>query len=84
MQLSDATFIVTDTETTGVDAKRNRIIEIAAVKVQGGEIVDRVFSTDQSGLFCTFKNHADHRHFDGDAGGPTAHRARPQGVSRFP
>ncbi len=41
MRLEDVTFVVTDTETTGVDAARNRIIEIAAVKVQGGRVVDR-------------------------------------------
>jgi DNA polymerase III subunit epsilon len=38
--LHDATFVVTDTETTGVRAGDDRLIEVAAVKVRGGEIVD--------------------------------------------
>ncbi len=40
MLLEDATFVVTDTETTGTRADEDRIIEIGAVKVRGGEIVD--------------------------------------------
>src|SRR5690625_104209 len=39
--LTDATFVVVDTETTGVSADRDRLIEIAAVKVRGGEIIER-------------------------------------------
>lgn len=41
MHVSDATFVVTDTETTGTTAETNRIIEVGAVKVRGGRIVDR-------------------------------------------
>ena len=41
MRVRDATFVVTDTETTGTAARRDRIIEIGAVKVEGGEVVDR-------------------------------------------
>jgi len=41
MHVSDATFVVTDTETTGTKAETNRIIEIGAVKVKGGTVVDR-------------------------------------------
>jgi DNA polymerase-3 subunit epsilon len=41
MHVSDATFVVTDTETTGTKAESNRVIEIGAVKVEDGEIVDR-------------------------------------------
>lgn len=41
MSIEDATFVVTDTETTGTKAASNRIIEIGAVKVEGGEITDR-------------------------------------------
>jgi DNA polymerase-3 subunit epsilon len=41
MTVSDATFVVTDTETTGTKAESNRIIEIGAVKVEDGAIVDR-------------------------------------------
>ena len=41
MHVSDATFVVTDTETTGTTAESNRIIEIGAVKVEDGSVVDR-------------------------------------------
>ena len=41
MSIADVPFVVTDTETTGTKAASNRIIEIGAVKVVGGEIVDR-------------------------------------------
>ena len=40
-ELDDATFVVVDTETTGVSAGRDRLIEVAAVKVRGGEIIER-------------------------------------------
>lgn len=35
----DATFVVVDTETTGAKADTQRVIEIAAVKVRGGEVI---------------------------------------------
>jgi len=41
MHVNDATFVVTDTETTGTSAEKNRIIEIGAVKVEDGAITDR-------------------------------------------
>ena len=40
MEIADTSFIVVDTETTGRSYTLNRIIEVAAVKVVGGEIVD--------------------------------------------
>ena len=40
MDIADTSFVVVDTETTGTSARNNRIIEIAAVKVVGGEVVD--------------------------------------------
>ena len=43
-QTMEHTFVVFDIETTGLSAQKNRVIEIGAVKVQGGRIVDR-FST---------------------------------------
>ena len=40
------TYVVFDIETTGLQsAKKNKIIEIGAVKVENGEIIDQVFST---------------------------------------
>ncbi|MCR4764436.1 MAG: PolC-type DNA polymerase III [Lachnospiraceae bacterium] len=39
--LADTTFVVFDLETTGFSPVRDRIIEIGAVKVRGGEIIDR-------------------------------------------
>ncbi len=40
MLISEATFVVTDTETTGSRAGDDRVIEIGAVKVQGGNITE--------------------------------------------
>src|SRR5690625_6170898 len=40
--LTDATYVVVDTETTGVSADRDRLIEIAAVKERGGESIERL------------------------------------------
>ena len=42
--ISDQTYVVFDIETTGFSPVNDRIIEIGAVKIQDGEIVDR-FST---------------------------------------
>lgn len=39
--LSDDTYVVFDVETTGLSAVYNTIIELAAVKMKNGEIVDR-------------------------------------------
>jgi len=36
-----ATFVVVDTETTGLDAKLSDLVEVAAVKIKGGKITDR-------------------------------------------
>ncbi len=41
MHVSDATFVVTDTETTGTKPEKHRVIELGAVKVRDGDIVDR-------------------------------------------
>ncbi len=41
MRIEDATFVVTDTETTGSAAGYDRMIEIAAVKIRSGKVVDR-------------------------------------------
>ncbi|WP_281658006.1 PolC-type DNA polymerase III [Halobacillus sp. Cin3] len=39
--LEDASYVVFDVETTGLSAVYDKIIELAAVRIQGGEIVDR-------------------------------------------
>lgn len=41
MRIDEAGFVVIDTETTGVRAQSDRIIEVAAVRVRGDEITDR-------------------------------------------
>ncbi|WP_188205842.1 PolC-type DNA polymerase III [Alkalibacillus aidingensis] len=41
LSLNDATYIVFDVETTGLSATYDKIIELAAVKVYQGEIIDR-------------------------------------------
>ena len=40
MRITDATFVVTDTETTGTSPKSDRVIELAAVKLRDGEVID--------------------------------------------
>ncbi len=40
----DGEFVAFDLETTGLDAKRDAIIEIGAVRIRGGEVVDRFAS----------------------------------------
>ena len=40
MQIGDATFVIVDLETTGTHATHDRIIEIGAVKVRSGDVVD--------------------------------------------
>lgn len=40
MHLSETPFVIVDTETTGVRASNDRLIEIAAVKQIGGETID--------------------------------------------
>jgi DNA polymerase III subunit alpha, Gram-positive type len=40
-KLADETYVVFDVETTGLSAVYNKIIELAAVKIRGGEIIDR-------------------------------------------
>ncbi|MEW9033469.1 MAG: PolC-type DNA polymerase III, partial [Planifilum fimeticola] len=42
--LQEDTYVVFDVETTGLSAVHDTIIELAAVKVRGGEIVDRFSS----------------------------------------
>lgn len=39
--MDEPTYIVFDTETTGTSPANDRIVEIAALKVRGGEVVDR-------------------------------------------
>lgn len=40
MRIDDATFAVTDTETTGTSPQSDRVIELAAVKLRDGVVVD--------------------------------------------
>ncbi|MEX0820849.1 MAG: DEDD exonuclease domain-containing protein [Rhodothermales bacterium] len=40
MDLNETSFVIVDTETTGVRAASDRVIEIGAVRVSGGDIVE--------------------------------------------
>lgn len=41
MDIADATFVVTDVETTGTAADTDRLLELGAVKMRDGQVVDR-------------------------------------------
>lgn len=44
IKFADATFVVTDIETTGLSFENDEIIEIGAVKLKNGEVIDRFAS----------------------------------------
>ncbi|MGV3243814.1 PolC-type DNA polymerase III [Staphylococcus sp. 11261D007BR] len=56
--LKDATYVVFDVETTGLSNQYDKIIELAAVKVKNGEIIDKFerFSNPHEKLTETIKN----------------------------
>ncbi len=56
--LKDATYVVFDVETTGLSNQYDKIIELAAVKVKEGEIIDKFerFSNPHERLSETIKN----------------------------
>ena len=39
--LKETTYVIFDTETTGLSARYDKVIELAAVKMQGGTVIDR-------------------------------------------
>ncbi|MEJ7488168.1 exonuclease domain-containing protein, partial [Staphylococcus pasteuri] len=56
--LKTATYVVFDVETTGLSNQYDKIIELAAVKVKDGEIIDKFerFSNPHERLSETIKN----------------------------
>lgn len=58
IDLKSATYVVFDVETTGLSSQYDKIIELAAVKVQNGEIIDKFerFSNPGERLNETIKN----------------------------
>lgn len=52
-------YIVIDIETTGLDAKYDEIIEVSALKVQNGKIVDRFSSLVRPDYFFEFDEELD-------------------------
>ena len=60
--LKDATYVVFDVETTGLSNQYDKIIELAAVKVHNGEIIDKFerFSNPHERLSETIINHTYH------------------------
>src|SRR5699024_11364562 len=57
IDLESHEFVVFDVETTGLSSKYDKIIELAGVKVKGGEIIDRyeAFSNPNEPLTETIK-----------------------------
>ena len=53
-KLADDTYVVFDVETTGLSAVYDTIIELAAVKIKDGEIIDRFesFANPHHPLSC--------------------------------
>lgn len=51
LQLSDTPFLVVDVETTGTDPKRNRVMEIGCVLMQGGSVKEKYSSLVRTGQF---------------------------------
>lgn len=41
VKLKDATYVIFDTETTGLSARYDKVIELAAVKMKDGEVIER-------------------------------------------
>jgi DNA polymerase-3 subunit alpha (Gram-positive type) len=56
--LADATYVVFDVETTGLSAVYNSIIELAAVKIKNGQVIDKFesFSNPHHALSATTIN----------------------------
>ena len=53
LQIPDAEFVVCDVETTGLSPERNRLTEIALLRVRAGEIVDRFNTLVNPGQFVS-------------------------------
>jgi DNA polymerase III epsilon subunit-like protein len=70
--LAAATFAVIDVETTGLDSKADRVVEIACFRVSGGSVVDRFGSLVDPGCEIPSRASAIHGIFGRDvAGAPT-------------
>jgi DNA polymerase-3 subunit epsilon len=76
--LSAATFAVIDVETTGLDPKSDRVVEVACVRVERGRVVDRLASLVDPGRPIPARASAVHGIFDEHvAGAPTLNRLTP-------
>ena len=61
----DDTIVVLDFESTGLDTLKDRVIEIGAVKMTGGTLVDSGEPENPPAA----ENYRNHRHYGHDAGG---------------
>jgi DNA polymerase III epsilon subunit-like protein len=76
--LSAATFAVIDVETTGLDPKVDRVVEVACVRVSAGMVIDRFSSLVDPQRPIPARASAIHGIFDCDvAGAPTLERLEP-------
>lgn len=56
-------YVTLDLETTGLEPRKDRIIEIGAVKVQGGMVTGEYANTGESPNGDTGENYGPYRHF---------------------
>ena len=77
--LAAATFAVIDVETTGLDPKTDRVVEIACLRVRGGRVIERFSSLVDPGRAIPRRASAIHGIFDRDvAFAPTLRELEPQ------
>ncbi|MFY9779958.1 MAG: 3'-5' exonuclease [Candidatus Baltobacteraceae bacterium] len=70
--LAGATFAVVDVETTGIDPRRDRVVEVACLRMRRGEIVERFCSLVDPGRPIPLEASMVHGIYDPDVRGAPA------------